>query len=72
MSQNVEIVREVVSLMDFAARADDLPPRLLDLTAPEVQIDMSRRVSNPYEIAESFSEFRMEPDEFIDAGDYVA
>jgi ketosteroid isomerase-like protein len=85
MSQaNVEVVREVVSLMDFAARADDLPGRLLELTAPEVEIDMSRRVFNPYvyeghaglrrlvrDVQEVWEEFSITPERFVDAGERV-
>lgn len=80
----MEIVREVVSLMDFAARADDLPPRLLDLTASEVQIDMSRRIFNPYvykghaglrrlvrDVQEVWEAFSITPERFVDAGEHV-
>jgi ketosteroid isomerase-like protein len=84
MSQeNVEIVREFVSLMDFAARGDQ-SPRLLNLTAPEVQIDMSRRIFNPevYEghaglhrlvrdVQEVWEGFSVTPERFVDAGERV-
>jgi ketosteroid isomerase-like protein len=44
--QNVELVREVIALMNRRA-AGEPDPRLFDLFAPEVQIDMSRRIFNP-------------------------
>lgn len=54
MSQaNVEIVREVMTLVDAARNGDqsqsldDLMQRLANLVAADAQIDMSRRVFNP-------------------------
>jgi ketosteroid isomerase-like protein len=82
-AENVEIVREFVSLMDFAVRGDQ-SPRLLDLTAPEVQIDMSRRIFNPevYEghaglhrlvrdVQDVWEGFSVTPERFVDAGERV-
>jgi ketosteroid isomerase-like protein len=82
-AENVEIVREFVSLMDFSARGDQ-SPRLLNLTAPQVQIDMSRRIFNPevYEghaglhrlvrdVQEVWEGFSVTPERFVDAGERV-
>src|SRR2546421_2328402 len=85
MSQeNVEVVREVMGLLDRAAADGEVPPRLADLFATGVQIDMSRRVFNPdtyeghaglrrlgQEIREVWEEFRITPERFVDAGDRV-
>src|ERR1700716_3351805 len=79
MSQeNVEIVREVMDLLD---RKD---PRVLDLFAPTVEIDMSRRTFNPdiyrghdglrrlsREVRDVWEVFAITPERFIDAGDRV-
>jgi ketosteroid isomerase-like protein len=84
MSQrNVEIVRNVMALM-----SEKPGPRrnreVLTYFAPDVVIDMSRRVFNPdvYEghaglvrlgedVATVWSEFQIEPERIIDAGDRV-
>ncbi len=81
--QNVEIVRKVMVLM-----SERPGPRrnreVLTYFAPDVVIDMSRRVFNPdvYEghaglirlgedVATVWSEFHIEPERMIDAGDRV-
>src|SRR5277367_3944679 len=87
MSQeNVEVVREVMDLMGSVGEAasDDVKSRLLDLFAPDVQIDMSRRIFNPdvyqghagllrlgQEVQDVWEEFRIIPERFIDAGERV-
>jgi ketosteroid isomerase-like protein len=85
MSQeNVEVVREVMGLLDRATSDGDVTPRLADLFATDVQIDMSHRVFNPdtyeghaglrrlgQEIREVWEEFRITPERFVDAGDRV-
>lgn len=87
MSQeNVEVVREVIALMNRAAsdEPDELDPRLLDLFAPEVQVDMSRRIRNPdvyqghaglhrlrREVHEVWHGFLLEPERIMDAGESV-
>jgi ketosteroid isomerase-like protein len=81
--ENVEVVREVMALLSEKAgvRRDR---ELLARFAPDVVIDMSRRVFNPdvYEghdglrrlredVAVIWSDFRIEPERMIDAGDRV-
>jgi ketosteroid isomerase-like protein len=82
MSQeNVDIVREVMGLLD---RPEGNEAALLERFAPDVRIDMSRRVFNPdvyeghaglrrlgMEIREVWEEFRIEAERFVDAGDRV-
>src|SRR4051812_29121238 len=82
MSQeNVEVVREVMGLL---ARPEGNEAALLERFAPDVRIDMSRRVFNPdvyeghaglrrlgAEIREVWDEFRIEAERFIAAGDRV-
>jgi ketosteroid isomerase-like protein len=84
MSQeNVQLVREVMTLMSEGPG----PKRDRDVLAcfaPDVVIDMSRRVFNPYvyeghagllrlaeDVASVWSEFHTEPERMIDAGDRV-
>jgi uncharacterized protein len=77
--ENVEIVRW---LYDAALRGDT--ERVIEMADPAVRLDMSERVFNPAlyegheglrrfyaEIDEIWEEFRVEPLEFIDAGDMV-
>src|SRR3954454_4824634 len=85
MSQeNVEIVRGVMELLSRAGMSEAAATALLDRFAPNVHIDMTRRVINPdtyeghaglrrlgSEVAEVWEEFRIEPERFIDAGDRV-
>jgi ketosteroid isomerase-like protein len=84
MSQeNVEVVREVMALLS-EKRGARRNRELLDRFAPDVVIDMSRRVFNPdvyvghaglrrlgEDVAAIWSEFRVEPERMIDAGDRV-
>jgi ketosteroid isomerase-like protein len=83
--ENVEIVREVMELMNRAASGGQTgADALLDRFAADVRIDMSRRVFNPdvyeghdglrrlgAEVQEVWGEFRIEPEQFVDAGDRV-
>jgi ketosteroid isomerase-like protein len=85
MSQeNVEIVREVMVLLseEPGARRER---ELLSRFAPDVVIDMSARVFNPDvyeghaglrrlgdEVAVIWSEFHIEPEQIVDAGNRVA
>ncbi len=84
MSQeNVQIVRDVMALGERARKSGE-PPSRSGLTAPDFEIDMSRRVLNPAvyrgidgltrlneEIRDVWEEFRVAPEQFIDAGDRV-
>jgi ketosteroid isomerase-like protein len=84
MSQeNVEVVREVMALLS-EARGSRRDRELLSRFAPDVVIDMSSRVFNPdvyeghagllrlgEEVAAIWSEFHIEPERMIDAGDRV-
>jgi ketosteroid isomerase-like protein len=81
--ENVEVVREVMDLMSQPAgpeRNRDLLARI----APDVVIDMSRRVFNPdvyeghaglqrlgSEVRQIWKDFRIEPERIIDAGERV-
>jgi ketosteroid isomerase-like protein len=83
MSQeNVEIVREVMEL--FNEPGPHAAERLRALFAPDVHIDMSRRVFNPdtydghdgllrlgRETSSVWDTFKVMPERFIDAGDRV-
>ena|SRR4249919_2813304 len=85
MSQdNVEIVREVLALFNRGASGEDVAPRLEELFAADVRIDMSRRVFNPEvyeghdglrrlrdEVRDVWESFRITPERFVDAGDRV-
>ena len=84
MSQeNVRIVRDVMALRERVRESGELPLHS-DLIAPDFEIDMSRRVFNPAvyrgfdglkrlngEIRDVWEEFRVVPEQFIDAGDRV-
>ena len=84
MSQeNVEIVREVMALLSRAASGAPTP-ELLDLFAPDVTVDMSRRVFNPdvyeghvglarlgREVRDVWDEFHVTAERFIDLDDRV-
>jgi hypothetical protein len=84
MSQeNVQIVRDVMALRERVRESGE-PPLHSELIAPDAEIDMSRRVFNPAsyhgidgwarlndEIREVWEEFRVVPQQFIDAGDRV-
>jgi len=78
--RNVEIVKKVMRLFNLAAQGKPTPG-LLDLFAPDVVIDMTRRVFNPdvyeghdglrrlgREVGEVWGEFNVEPEKFIDSG----
>ena len=83
MSQNVEIVREVMALVRRTG-AGEPEPRLFELLAPEVKLDMSRRTFNPdvyeghdglrrfkRERDEVWEEFLVTPERMVDAGESV-
>jgi ketosteroid isomerase-like protein len=83
MSQNVEIVREVMALVRRTGTGEP-EPRLFELLAPEVKLDMSRRTFNPdvYEGHDGLRRFKRERDEvweeflvtserMVDAGESV-
>lgn len=80
---NVEVVQEVIRLFGRAAHGEPMP-ELLELFAPEVEIDMTRRALNPdtyvghaglrrlgSEVNEAWRDFRVEPERFVEAGDRV-
>ena len=79
----MEIVRELVALRERALASGE-PITHTDLVARDFQIDLSRRVFNPAvyrgldglarlndEIRDVWDEFRVVPEQFIDAGDRV-
>jgi ketosteroid isomerase-like protein len=81
--ENVEIVRKVMTLMSESP-GPERDGEVLAYFAPDVVIDMSRRVFNPdvYEgragllrlgedVASIWSEFQIEPERMIEAGDKV-
>jgi ketosteroid isomerase-like protein len=81
--ENVEIVKKVMGLFNLASQGEP-SPELLELFAPDVVIDMTRRVFNPdtyeghdglrrlgREVGEVWGEFHIEPERFIDAGRQV-
>jgi ketosteroid isomerase-like protein len=83
MSQNVEIVREVMALVRRTGTGEP-EPRLFELLAPEVKLDMSRRTFNPdvyerhdglrrfkRERDEVWEEFLVTPERMVDAGESV-
>jgi ketosteroid isomerase-like protein len=83
MSQNVEIVREVMALVRRIGTGEP-EPRLFELLAPEVKLDMSRRTFNPdvyeghdglrrfkRERDEVWEEFLVTPERMVDAGESV-
>ena len=80
--ENVEIVRKLMALGERVREGGELPDT--GLLAPDFEIDMSRRVFNPAvyhgidglrrlneEIRDVWKEFRVVPEQFIDAGDRV-
>src|SRR5271157_4775933 len=86
MSQeNVKIVREVMDLMNLSqASGGEENPRLIELSAPDARIGMSRRVFNPdvyeghaglrrliREAREVWESFWVTPERFIEASDRV-
>jgi ketosteroid isomerase-like protein len=81
--QTAEIVREVMALIRRAG-AGEPEPRLWELFAPEMKLDMSRRTFNPEvyeghaglrrfrrEMDEVWEEFVVTPEQMIDAGEKV-
>src|ERR1700692_3888725 len=81
--ENVEIVREVMSLVRRTASSEP-STTLLDLLAADVKIDMSRHMFNPNiyeghadlrrfqrERDEVWEEFLVTPERFIDLGERV-
>ncbi len=83
MSQNVEIVREAMALVRRTGTGEP-EPRLFELLAPEVKLDMSRRTFNPdvyeghdglrrfkRETDEVWEEFLVTPERMVDAGESV-
>jgi ketosteroid isomerase-like protein len=81
--ENVELVREVMDLMSRAA-SGERSRRLVALFAPDVRIDMSRRIFNPdvyeghaglqrlgREVREVWEGFSVTPERFIDGGERV-
>jgi ketosteroid isomerase-like protein len=81
--ENVEVVREVITLMN-APQGDELDPRLLELFAPEVEVDVSRRLFKPdvyqghaglarlrREVEELWGTFLAKPERFMDVGESV-
>jgi ketosteroid isomerase-like protein len=85
MSQeNVEVVREVLALRQHMGTTGEPQPRLLELFAPDMTLDMSRRMFNPdvyeghdglrrfrREMDEVWEEFLITPEQMIDAGENV-
>ena len=82
-AENVEIVRELMALRERARESGE-PVAHTNLLAPDFEIDLSRRVFNPAvyrgidglarlndEISDVWEEFRVVPEQFIDAGDRV-
>lgn len=82
-AQNVKIVRELMALRERARESGEPLPHT-GLAAPDFEIDLSRRVFNPAvyrgidglarlddEIRDVWEEFRVVPEQFIDAGDRV-
>lgn len=79
----MQVVRDVMALRDRLGESGE-DPSPSELIAPDAEIDMSRRVFNPAryhgidgwgrliaEIREVWEEFRVSPEQFIDAGDRV-
>ncbi len=85
MSQeNVEIVRRCAEAMNTRDLSDELPPALLELIDPAVELDLSRNVFNPdvyrghsglgrwrNAVIDVWESFHGELEELIDAGDKV-
>jgi ketosteroid isomerase-like protein len=81
--ENVDVVRRLMGLVS-EANAGVTPPELFELFAPDVRIDMSRRVLNPdvyeghegvrrlvREVRQVWDDFRIDPERLVDAGDRV-
>jgi hypothetical protein len=85
MSENVEIVRRLIEAWNRNEQERVVPvERVVPFLDPGVIFDATRRIINPKTYAgiegiramlaerdEVWGEFRMEPDEFVDAGDRV-
>ncbi len=85
MSQeNVEIVRRCAEGMNTRDLSDELPPGLLELVDPAVELDLSRNVFNPdiyrgysgieqwrSAVVDVWESFHGEVEELIDAGNKV-
>lgn len=82
-AENVAVVRRLMDLVS-EANAGELSPEIFELFAPDVRIDMSRRILNPdifeghdgvrrlvREVRQLWSAFRIEPERLVDAGDRV-
>ena len=82
--ENVEIVRRCVEAMNLRDLTDELPPALLELVDPDVELDLSRNVFNPdvyrghsglerwrNTVVDVWESFHGELEELIDAGDNV-
>ncbi len=82
-AENVKIVRELMALRVRARESGERLPHT-GLAAPDFEIDLSRRVFNPAvyrgidglarlddEIRDVWEEFRVVPEQFIEAGDRV-
>ena len=84
MSQeNVELVRQLIALRELA-RDSGLTSPPVDLVAPDIEIDLSRRVLNPatnggfdgwlrlnHELREVWAEWQVTPERIIAVGDRV-
>jgi ketosteroid isomerase-like protein len=82
--ENVEIVRRVIATLREAYKSGDATAELLELCAPDIRVDASRRVFNPdtyeghaglrrliREISEAWEDFSEANERLIDAGDRV-
>jgi ketosteroid isomerase-like protein len=81
---NVELVKRAMDLFSRAGTDRAAGQELIELMAPDVRIDMSRRVFNPAvyegheglrqlgrEVNEVWDEFQIEPERFVEKGDRV-
>lgn len=81
---NVELVREAMALIRSMRAGSEPDPRLFELLAPEMTLDMSRRRFNPEvyeghaglrrfrrEMDEVWEEFVVTPERMIDADEHV-
>jgi ketosteroid isomerase-like protein len=85
MSQaNVELVERAIALLAESFRTGEVEPAMLELGAPDIRIDATRRVFNPdvydgheglrrciREIHETWEGFTETTEQLIDAGDSV-
>jgi ketosteroid isomerase-like protein len=82
-AENVEIVRRVLQLLNRSGVGEPLP-ELFDYFAPDIRVDMTRRVFNPDvyegheglrrlgdEVAQVWDEFTLEPERMIEDGDRI-